>query len=100
MKNLRGSVPLVKNNHIIILNFTGKDELQEVIDFAEKNGFKRFDPTLAIISAVSEKMSALDLQSTAPICPVHNKPMRLSNNGKGYYCTQKTKSGFCTERSK
>lgn len=37
--------------------------------------------------------------SSAPLCPVHGKPMKPSKYGGGYYCTSKLPDGsYCKEK--
>jgi hypothetical protein len=37
---------------------------------------------------------------TAPICPVHNRPMKPSRKPGSWYCSAKVGEGYCDQRVK
>lgn len=81
----------------IELYFYSAEELGKAVEWATKNGYK---PVGRLADELNQTIAPLDVQSTAPTCPVHHVPMKKSNNGKGWYCSKKVPGGFCTERSK
>lgn len=65
------------------------DELCDLLD-------KRFGPAAAA-------PNGRDTAAAPPICPVHNKPMKLmtraDRQGNTHWCTQKSGDDYCKERA-
>ncbi len=44
-----------------------------------------------------QSMTAAGQQSSVPLCPIHQRPMKLSKRGGSFYCSVQVGEGYCQE---
>lgn len=86
--------------HLITLDFVTKEELKDVLTYAQAHNFKPrfFGPSVA--NGSQSPTSTSGSQASPPTCPLHKTPMKLSKQKSGgYYCPKKDGERYCRNRS-
>lgn len=80
---------------VITLKFYGLDEYKDAIKWAIENGFEPHEPAQ---QPNISKMRPTDLVGEAPVCPIHQRPMRAGRKPGTWYCSQRVGGGYCDQR--
>ena len=95
----QGYLFYTRGNGLAAFFFSNLETMKSTVEWAEKQGFERFNPTLAVIDNVADKtLKPIDLSVTAPECPIHQSPMNKYENG-AYYCPKKVNGQFCSMKA-
>lgn len=80
----------------IHLNFYSPEELGQCVQWAIDNGYQ---PGVGPTQAPQAAGKYLDPIGNAPLCPVHNVPMKPSKKPGTFYCSKRVGGGYCDQKA-
>ena len=79
---------------IIAINFYGQEDLGRVASFIRRNNLQGFTEEVSRPPTVASKLEFTQPE-LAPICPIHNVPMKVSKKPGSYFCPKKDGDNYC-----